>query len=73
MAEHQAAAAVAAERPVSRAAAVAIAFIWISSIALGGGSGVSWGDIQTETIDTLADGSFHPSWGRATLARAMGK
>ena len=43
MAEHRAAAAVAAERPVSRAAAVAIAFIWISSIALVGWLGCFMG------------------------------
>lgn len=43
MAEHQAAAAVAAERPVSRAAAVAIAFIWIPSIALVGWLGCFMG------------------------------
>ena len=34
MAEHRAAAALAAERPVSRAAAVVIALIWAASIAL---------------------------------------
>src|SRR6188472_1691541 len=34
MAEHRVAAASAAERPVSRTAAVVIAFIWIASIAL---------------------------------------
>jgi len=43
MAEHRAAAAVAAERPVSRAAAVAIAFIWIPSIALVGWLGCFMG------------------------------
>jgi len=34
MAEHRAAAAVASERPISRAAAVAIVFVWTASIAL---------------------------------------
>jgi hypothetical protein len=34
MAEHRAAAAIAAERPISRTAAVVIMLIWIASVAL---------------------------------------
>jgi uncharacterized membrane protein YkvA (DUF1232 family) len=34
MAEHRAAAAMAAERPISRAAAIAIVFVWMASITL---------------------------------------
>jgi hypothetical protein len=36
MAEHRAAASLAAERPVSRTAAVVIVLIWVASIALTG-------------------------------------
>jgi hypothetical protein len=36
MAEHRAAAAIAAERPVSRTAAIVIALIWAASIAFAG-------------------------------------